>query len=130
MGYEPHHCTYRFSKIQVHFRAGIGGDTKISETAQAILHELDELARQVRVRTGSLERTLEQLEQYQVQQQQLRQKIMHEEQQLRLVLAPTYLPHDRERAVNEQQVGAFFRFFFLFRIESNFSCLTEIYLLG
>lgn len=30
---------------------------------------------------------------------------MHEEQQLRLALAPTYLPHDRDRALNEQQVG-------------------------
>lgn len=93
-------------KIKVHFRAGIGGDTKISETAQSIINELDELAALVKVKTGSLERTLEQLEQYQQQQQSLRQKIMHEEQQLRLVLAPTYLPHDRDRAVNEQQVGA------------------------
>lgn len=92
--------------LKVHFRAGIGGDTKISEMAQAIIRELDDLAQTIKTKNASLERTLEQLEQYQQQQQQLRQKIMHEEQQLRLVLAPTYLPHDRNRAVNEQQVGA------------------------
>lgn len=90
----------------MHFRAGIGGDTKISETAAAIVGELDQLAAIVREKTSNLETSLSQIEDYQRQQQQLRQKILHEEQQLRQVLAPTYLPHDRERAINEQQVGA------------------------
>lgn len=89
----------------MHFRAGIGGDTKISETAGQIISELDDLASSVRNKISSLEASLTQIEQYQRLQQQLRQKIMHEEQQLRLALAPTYLPHDRERALNEQQVG-------------------------
>lgn len=89
----------------MHFRAGIGGDTKISETAALIVGELDELGETIRSKTTSLEASLGQIEDYQRQQQQLRQKILHEEQQLRQVLSPTYLPHDRDRAVNEQQVG-------------------------
>lgn len=51
-----------------------------------------------------MEQSLLQLEEYQHQIQALRQKIIHEEQQLRTVLAPTYLPHDREKAITEQQV--------------------------
>lgn len=89
----------------MHFRNGIGGDTKIAETATKIAGELDQLAETIRTKTGALETSLSQIEDYQRQQQQLRQKILHEEQQLRQVLAPTYLPHDRDRAINEQQVG-------------------------
>lgn len=37
--------------------------------------------------------------------QQLRQQIVQVEQQLRTVLSPTYLPNDREKALQEQQVG-------------------------
>lgn len=37
--------------------------------------------------------------------QQLRQQIVQVEQQLRAVMAPTYLPHDREQAARDQQVG-------------------------
>ena len=91
---------------QVHFRAGIGGDGQISETAAGIIQDIDELHSEIKAKTNSLEQTLSQLEIYQRQMQSLRQKIMHEEQQLRLVLAPTYLPHDRDKAVTEQQVGA------------------------
>lgn len=69
------------------------------------MHDLDELSDLVKAKNNSLERTLAQLDTYQQQIQSLRQKILHEEQQLRLVLAPTYLPHDREKAVTEQQVG-------------------------
>lgn len=89
----------------MHFRAGIGGDTKISETAGQILRELDDLAANIRNKITNLEVSLTQIENYQRVQQQLRQKVMHEEQQLRLALAPTYLPHDRDRALNEQEVG-------------------------
>lgn len=39
--------------------------------------------------------------------QQLRQQIVQVEQQLRTVLSPTYLPNDREKALQEQQVGLF-----------------------
>lgn len=92
---------------QVHFRSGIGGDSKITETAYGIINDLDQLSNYVKDNTGSLEQSLAQLEKYQLQIQALRQKIIQEEQQLRLVLAPTYLPHDRDRAISEQQVRFF-----------------------
>lgn len=61
----------------------------------------------VKGRSTELEQSLAQLEDYQTQMQQLRQKIVQEEQHLRVVLAPTYLPHDREAAISEQQVSVF-----------------------
>lgn len=61
----------------------------------------------VKGRSTELERSLAQLEEYQSQMQQLRQKIVQEEQHLRVVLAPTYSPHDREAAISEQQVSVF-----------------------
>lgn len=69
-----------------------------------MLKVLDELNDLVKTKTSSLEETLQQIDVYQQQMQTLRQKIIQEEQQLRLVLAPTYLPHERERALAEQQV--------------------------
>lgn len=96
---------------KVHFRSGIGGDSKITETAYAILHDLDELNQLVKSKNANLEQALSQLEDYQQQMQNLRQKIIHEEQQLRLVLAPTYLPHDRDKAITEQQVRMVFHLF-------------------
>lgn len=92
---------------QVHFRSGIGGDSKITETAYEIINELDRLDGMVKGRSNELEQSLAQLEEYQSQMQQLRQKIIQEEQHLRVVLAPTYLPHDRETAISEQQVSVF-----------------------
>lgn len=53
----------------------------------------------------TLEACLIQVEQYQQEVQQLRQQIVQVEQQLRTVLAPTYAPHDREKALEDQQVG-------------------------
>lgn len=96
-----------FSRSQVHFRNGIGGDPRISENVDDLLKVLDELNGLVKTKTSSLEETLQQIDVYQQQMQTLRQKIIQEEQQLRLVLAPTYLPHDRERALAEQQVRTF-----------------------
>ncbi|KAL5279677.1 hypothetical protein ACFFRR_003964 [Megaselia abdita] len=90
-------------KLEVHFRNGIGGDPRISENVDDLLKVLDELNDLVKTKTSSLEETLQQIDVYQQQMQTLRQKIIQEEQQLRLVLAPTYLPHDRERALAEQQ---------------------------
>lgn len=75
------------------------------EAARLIVVDLDQLNGIIKTKNNSLEQTLAQLENYQQQMQTIRQKILHEEQQLRLVLAPTYLPHDRDRAVTEQQVS-------------------------
>ena len=43
--------------------------------------------------------------------QQLRQHIVQVEQQLRTVLSPNYLPNDREKALEDQQVGSPFILF-------------------
>ncbi|PSN34718.1 hypothetical protein C0J52_20229 [Blattella germanica] len=83
----------------LHFRSGVGGDSKVSETAQEILQELDQLAAIVKEQCCTLESCIAQVDQYQ---QQLRQQIVQVEQQLRVVLSPTYSPHDRDKAMEEQ----------------------------
>lgn len=89
---------------KVHFRSGIGGDSKITTTAYEIIADLDKLDTMVKGKADQLEKSLTQLVEYQTQIQELRKKIIQEEQQLRHVMAPTYLPHDREKATTEQQV--------------------------
>lgn len=90
--------------FQVHFRNGMGGDPRLSENVDDLVRLLDGLGEVVKTKSQSLEQTLAQIDVYQQQMQTLRQRIIQEEQQLRLVMAPTYLPHDRERALAEQQV--------------------------
>ncbi|XP_033149206.1 microtubule-associated protein futsch isoform X2 [Drosophila busckii] len=90
-------------KLEVHFRNGMGGDPRLSENVDDLLRMLDALSDVVKTKSCSLEQTLAQIDVYQQQMQTLRQRIIQEEQQLRLVMAPTYLPHDRERALAEQQ---------------------------
>jgi len=92
------------SHPQVHFRNGMGGDPRLSENVDDLVRVLDGLGELVKAKSQSLEQTLAQIDVYQQQMQTLRQRIIQEEQQLRLVMAPTYLPHDRERALAEQQV--------------------------
>lgn len=65
---------------------------------------MDKLNSMVEGKADQLEKSLTQLVDYQTQIQELRKKIIQEEQQLRQVTAPTYLPHDREKATTEQQV--------------------------
>lgn len=88
----------------MHFRSGIGGDSKITTTAYNIIADLEALEAIVKGKAQSLDSSLSQIDDYQKQIQQLRQRILQEEQQLRLVMAPTYMPHDREKAASEQQV--------------------------
>ncbi|KAK1120687.1 hypothetical protein K0M31_020493 [Melipona bicolor] len=90
-------------KLQVHFRSGIGGDSRIGETVDELLAELDSLHTNVKEQTAALEACLTQIDQYQQEIQQLRQQIMQVEQQLRTVLSPTYLSTDKEKALQEQQ---------------------------
>lgn len=71
---------------------------------------MDDLEAAIKAKSVELERSLTQLDDYQRQIQELRKRIIQEEQQLRVVLAPTYLPHDRDKAISEQQVR-FFNFF-------------------
>lgn len=58
----------------------------------------------VKQKAQNLEGSLSQVDEYQKQIQELRKQILQEEQQLRLVMAPTYLPNDRGKAATEQQV--------------------------
>lgn len=90
---------------QLHFRSGIGGDSKVTESAEELLRELDQLNEIIKEQSSQLEVSISQVEQYQMEVQQLRQQIVQVEQQLRAVMAPTYLPHDREQAARDQQVG-------------------------
>lgn len=89
---------------QVHFRSGIGGDSKITSTAYDIIGNLESLESVVKQMAQNLEGSLSQVDEYQKQIQELRKQILQEEQQLRLVMAPTYLTNDREKAASEQQV--------------------------
>lgn len=82
----------------------MGGDPRLSENVDDLVRLLDGLGDVVKSKSQSLEQTVAQIDIYQQQMQTLRQRIIQEEQQLRLVMAPTYLPHDRERALAEQQV--------------------------
>ncbi|XP_012271233.1 nesprin-1 isoform X8 [Orussus abietinus] len=90
-------------KLQVHFRSGVGGDNKVAEAAQDLIRDLNVLKDSVKEQTTSLETCLLQIDQYQQEIQQLRQQIVQADQQLRAVLSPTYLPNDREKALQEQQ---------------------------
>lgn len=98
----------------MHFRSGIGGDSKITTTAYDIIANLDGLEAVVKDKAQNLEASLSQIDEYQKQIQDLRKRILQEEQQLRLVMAPTYLPNDREKADANEQVR-----FILFQIHYN-----------
>lgn len=72
-----------------------------------MLKELDDLNGSIKEQSAKLETAIAQVEQYQLEVQQLRQQIVQVEQQLRAAMAPTHLPHDRDQAVRDQQVGVF-----------------------
>lgn len=78
----------------------------MTQSAEALLKELDDLNKTIRDQSSKLEQAIAQVEQYQIEVQQLRQQIVQVEQQLRTAMAPTHLPHDRDQAVREQQVGS------------------------
>lgn len=88
----------------MHFRSGIGGDSKITTTAYDIIANLESLETIIKEKAQNLEASLSQIDKYQQQIQDLRKRILKEEQQLRLVLTPTYLPNDREKAAADEQV--------------------------
>ncbi|XP_055711373.1 muscle-specific protein 300 kDa isoform X7 [Phlebotomus papatasi] len=90
-------------KLQVHFRELPNVDSRILEAANEIVVQLDELRDLIRQRTRQIEETLHQIDLYQQNIQSLRQKVIHEEQQLRHILSPSYLAHERDRAAAEEQ---------------------------
>ncbi|XP_057659189.1 muscle-specific protein 300 kDa isoform X4 [Diorhabda carinulata] len=91
-------------KLQVHFRSGIESDSKVTESAEDLLVELDELKEVIKTQSSELEMAISQVDNYQQEVQQLRQQIVQVEQQLRTTMAPNYLPHDRDQAIRDQQV--------------------------
>lgn len=104
--------------FQLHFRSGVQSDSKVTESAEDLVRELDELDSLVREQVAQLEAAIAQVDKYQLEVQQLRQQIVQVEQQLRAAMAPTYLPHDREQALADQQVGFIFVCFWINRINS------------
>lgn len=73
-------------------------------TAYDIIANLESLESSVKQKAQDLELSLAQVDEYQRKIQELRKQILQEEQQLRLVMAPTYSPNNREKASAEQQV--------------------------
>lgn len=69
-------------KLQVHFRSGLGGESRVVETADELLAELDVLNETVKEQTASLEACLAQLDQY----QQVRTEVRRTRRIVRLVL--------------------------------------------
>lgn len=51
--------------VQLHFRSGVGGDAKVTEAAEELLQELEQLHFAVKEQTAALETTLQQIEHYQ-----------------------------------------------------------------
>jgi nesprin-1 len=49
----------------LHFRSGVGGDSKVTEDAEEIIKELDQLTGIVKEQAASLEACLAQVDQYQ-----------------------------------------------------------------
>lgn len=80
----------------------MGGDPRLSENVEDILKVLDEIDEIVREKCAQLEKSLQQIDVYQEQMQILRQKIIQEEQQLRIVMAPAYLANDPDKATEQQ----------------------------
>lgn len=62
-------------KLQLHFRSGVGGDTRISEAANELINELETLNDSVKEQTASLESCLAQIDQYQQVQTHLTGKL-------------------------------------------------------
>ncbi|KAG5889989.1 hypothetical protein JTB14_035905 [Gonioctena quinquepunctata] len=91
-------------KLQLHFRSGIESDTRVTQSAEKLLQELDDLHTAIKDQVAQLETAITQVDQYQLEVQQLRQQIVQVEQQLRTAMAPTYMPHDRDQAIRDQQV--------------------------
>lgn len=90
---------------QLHFRSGIGGDSKITQSAEALIDDLDQLYQVIKDQSSQLETAIAQVDRYQMEVQQLRQQIIQVEQQLRSTMAPTRLSLDPEQSARDQQVG-------------------------
>lgn len=93
----------------------------MSDQAKEILADLESLNSTIKGESQQLESSIAQVDKYQLEVQQLRQQIVQVEQELRAVMAPTHLPHDRDQAARDQQVGLFLTMTHL-RVRFRFSC--------
>ncbi|XP_024081429.1 nesprin-1 [Cimex lectularius] len=89
-------------KLQVHFKSGLSGAESVPKQGEELKRELDSLHGIVKQQSVDLEERINQVEQYQQELLQLKQEVVSSEQKLRMVSSPTYLPNDREKAIQEQ----------------------------
>lgn len=95
---------------QVHFHSDIiyTDNPTIVQSGRTILADLDKLNLDVFQTTQNLDQALAQIEGCQAEMQTIRQRIVHEEQQLRNILSPLHQTGDSEK--HEQVSGVVFRF--------------------
>lgn len=81
----------------------------------------------IKDKTRTCEDVIGQIDVYQQQMQTLRQKIAQEEQQLRHIMSPSYLPNDRDKASAEQQVIIPFILCVVFHFLNSFYCVCVFF---
>ncbi|XP_052870403.1 muscle-specific protein 300 kDa-like, partial [Anopheles cruzii] len=86
-------------KLQVHFHSDIiyTDNPNIVQSGRAVVGELDKLNLDVFQTTQNLDQALTQIEGCQTEMQAIRQRIVHEEQQLRNILSPLHQAGDSEQ---------------------------------
>lgn len=97
-----------FLCVQVHFKAGVGGDECVEVAAAALCSELDAVGAEAREQAAHLEAANAQVEAHAAELQKLRALVLEAEQRLRTALAPVHQPRDPEAAAHEQQVNTSF----------------------
>uniref|UniRef100_A0A8W7PIR3 Muscle-specific protein 300 n=1 Tax=Anopheles coluzzii TaxID=1518534 RepID=A0A8W7PIR3_ANOCL len=90
-------------KLQVHFHSDIiyTDNPTIVQSGRTILADLDKLNLDVFQTTQNLDQALAQIEGCQAEMQTIRQRIVHEEQQLRNILSPLHQTGDSEKHEQE-----------------------------
>uniref|UniRef100_A0A182LS31 KASH domain-containing protein n=1 Tax=Anopheles culicifacies TaxID=139723 RepID=A0A182LS31_9DIPT len=86
-------------KLQVHFHSDIiyTDNPNIVQCGRAVMNDLDKLNLDVFQTTQNLDQALSQIEGCQAEMQTIRQRIVHEEQQLRNILSPLHQSSDSEK---------------------------------
>lgn len=97
-----------FLCVQVHFKAGVGGDECVEVAAAALCTELDAVGAEAREQATQLEAANAQVEAHAAELQKLRALVLEAEQRLRTALAPVHQPRDSDAAAHEEQVNTLF----------------------
>ncbi|ODN01313.1 Nesprin-1 [Orchesella cincta] len=79
-------------KLQVHFKAGIGGDPNVAKEESDLQTALEAFGNDVKAQCTALESSVSQIDSLQEEMQQLRSQLMAAEQQLRTVSSPRIFP--------------------------------------